>query len=149
MFTPFKSGFIQGGSTTYQLINLYDSFCEAVGNGKEVRVVFLDITKAFDRVLHRGLLHKLHLIGISGGLLKLFENYLSNREQRVVINGKASSNLKIPAGVPQGSILGPLLFLIYINDIVLELNCCIRLFADDTSLYILVEVETLMLQLSF
>ena len=139
VFTPFQSGFIQGDSTTYQLINLYDSFCEAVDNGKEVRVVFLDISKAFDRVWHRGLLHKLHSIGISGDLLKWFENYLSNREQKVVINGKASSYLKIPAGVPQGSILGPLLFLIYINDIVLELNCCIRLFADDTSLYIVVE----------
>ena len=139
VFTPFQSGFIQGDSTTYQLINLYDTFCEAVDNGKEVRVVFLDISKAFDRVWHRGLLHKLHSIGISGHLLKWFENYLSDRVQRVVINGKASSYLKIPAGVPQGSILGPLLFLIYINDIVLELDCCIRLFADDTSLYIVVE----------
>ena len=139
VFTPFQSGFIQGDFTTYQLINLYGSFCEAVDNGKEVRVVFLDISKAFDRVWHRGLLHKLHYIGISGDLLKWFENYLSNREQKVVINGKASSYLKIPAGVPQGSILGPLLFLVYINDIVLELNCCIRLFADDTSLYIVVE----------
>ena len=60
MFTPFRSGFIQGGSTTYQLIKVYASFCEAVDNGKEVRVVFLDFTKAFDRVLHRGLLHNLH-----------------------------------------------------------------------------------------
>ena len=139
VFTPFQSGFVQGDSTTYQLIKLYDTFCEAVDNGKEVRVVFLDISKAFDRVWHRGLLQKLHSIGISGDLLKWFVNYLSNREQRVVINGKASSYLKIPAGVPQGSILGPLLFLIYINDIVLELNCGIGLFADDTSLFIVVE----------
>ena len=139
VFTPFQSGFIQGDSTTYQLINLYNTFCEAVDAGKEVRVVFLDITKAFDRVWHRGLLHKLYSIGISGHLLKWFESYLSDRQQRVVINGKTSSYMKIPAGVPQGSILGPLLFLIYINDIVTELNCSIRLFADDTSLYIIVE----------
>ena len=139
VFTPFQSGFIQGDSTTYQLINLYDSFCEAVDNGKEVRVVFLDISKAFDRVWHRDLLHKLHSVGISGHLLKWFEHYLSERQQRVVINGKTSSYLKVPAGVPQGSILGPLLFLVYINDIVSELNCSIRLFADDTSLYIVVE----------
>ena len=58
MFTPFQTGFIQCDSTTYQLLNLYDSFCEAVDNGKEVRVVFFDITKAFDRVWHRGLVHK-------------------------------------------------------------------------------------------
>ena len=110
----FQSGFIQGDSTTYQLINLYDSFCEAVDNGKEVRVVFLDISKAFDRVWHRGLLHKLHSVGISDHILKWFENYLSDRQQLVVINGKTSSYLKVPAGVPQGSILRPLLFLIYI-----------------------------------
>ena len=78
-------------------------------------------------------------IGISGHLLKWFSNYLANRKQRVVINGKASSFLNVQAGIPQGSILGPLLFLIYINDIVLELNSSIRLFADDTSLSIVVE----------
>ena len=88
MFTPFQSGFIQGDSTTYQLINLYDSFCAAVDNGKEVRVVFLDISKASDRVWHRELLHKLHSGSISGHLLKWFENYLSDRQQRDVINGK-------------------------------------------------------------
>ena len=84
-------------------------------------------------------MHKLHSVGISGHILKWFENYLSDRQQRVVINGKTSSYLKVPAGVPQGSILRPLLFLVYINDIVLELNCSLRLFADDTSLYIVVE----------
>ena len=141
VFTPFQSGVIQGDSTTYQLINLYDSFCEAVDNGKEVRVVFLDISKPIDRVWHRCLLHKLHSVGISGHILKWFENYLSDRQKRVVTNGKTSSYLKVPAGVPQGSILGPLLFLVYINDIVLELNSSIRLFADDTSLYIHVVVE--------
>ncbi|MCG8048301.1 MAG: reverse transcriptase family protein [Candidatus Thiodiazotropha endolucinida] len=139
ILTASQSGFIQGDSTTYQLLQLYDTFCEAVDNGKEVRVVFLDITKAFDRVWHKGLLHKLVAIGISDNLLNWFASYLSSRKQRVVINGKTSSYQTVPAGVPQGSILGPLLFLIYINDIVLELNCGIRLFADDTSLYIIVE----------
>ena len=118
---------------------MYNSFCEAVDSGKEVRVVFCDISKAFDRVWHNGLLFKLKSIGISGKLLNWFSNYLADSKQRVVINGNASEFKLVEAGVPQGSILGPLLFLVYINDIVRELDCNVRLFADDTSLYIVVE----------
>ena len=139
VFTPYQSGFMKGDSKTYQLLDSYNTFCEAVDSGKEVRVVFCDISKAFDRVWHAGLIHKLKCIGISGKLIDWFVDYLSNRRQRVVLNGKASSFINVPAGVPQGSILGPLLFLIYINDIVSELNCNVRLFADDTSLYVIVE----------
>ena len=87
MITPFQSGFIYGDSTTYQLIDMYNSFCETVDSGKEVRVVFCDISKAFDRVWHDGLLFKLKSIGISGKLLNWFSNYLADRKQRVVING--------------------------------------------------------------
>ena len=118
---------------------MYNSFCEAVDSGKEVRVVFCDISKAFDRVWHNGLLFKLKSIGISGKLLNWFSNYLADRKQCVVINGNTSEFKLVEAGVPQGSILGPLLFLVYINDIVRELDCNVRLFADDTSLYIVVE----------
>lgn len=139
ILTPLQSGFIHGDSTTYQLIDIYNSFIEAVDSGKEVRVVFCDISKAFDRVWHQGLLHKLKSIGISGTLFNWFKDYLENRKQRVVINGQASSLQVVKAGVPQGSILGPLLFLIYINDIVETLNCNVRLFADDTSLFVIVE----------
>ena len=120
-----------------QLLYTYYMFCEAVDSGKEVRVVFCDITKAFDRVLQRGLIHKLRDMGCSESLLKWFN--LSNRRQRIVLNGLASEWTFITAGVPQGSILGPLLFLVYINDIVNELQAHVRLFADDTSLYIIVE----------
>ena len=118
---------------------MFNSFCEAFDSGKEVRVVFCDISKAFDRVWHDGLLFKLKSIGISGKLLKWFRNYLTERMQRVVINGYTSEFKLVEAGVPQGSILGPLLFLIYINYIVREFHCNVRLFADDTSLYIVVE----------
>ena len=83
-----------------------------------MRAVFCDISKAFDRVWHRGLLYKLRRIGISGSLLSWFANYLKDRKQRVVLPGASSNWSIINAGVPQGSILGPLLFLIYINDIV-------------------------------
>ena len=139
LLTPFQSGFIQGDSTTFQLLHTYHSFLEAVDSGKEVRVVFCDISKAFDRVWHKGLLHKLACMGISGSLLQWFQSYLSNRRQRVVLNGVESNWADVLAGVPQGSILGPLLFLIYINDIVNNIRSSIRLFADDTSIYIIID----------
>ena len=138
-FFPTLAGFIHGDSTTYQLIDMYNSFCEAVDSGKEVRVVFCDISKAFDRVWHNGLLFKLKSIGIIGNLLNWFSNCLADRKQHVAINGNTSEFKLVEAGVPQGSILGPLLFLVYINDIVRALDCNVRLFADDTSLYIVVE----------
>ena len=136
--TPFQSGFRPGDSTTNQLIFMYNSFLKAVDQGKEVRTVFCDISKAFDRVWHKGLIEKLKGAGITGNLLRWFSNYLNDRKQRVVIAGSISDWLKINAGVPQGSILGPILFLIYINDIVSSISTNINLFADDTSLHIIV-----------
>ena len=100
---------------------------------------FCDISKAFDRVWHRGLIAKLKHYGICGPLLNWFQSYLTNRFQRAVIPGGISECLEILAGVPQGSILGPLLFIMFINDIVKEIHSNIRLFADDTSLYIIVD----------
>ena len=113
--------------------------CNAVDSAKEFRAVFCDISKAFDRVWHRGLLHKLSGIGCSDKITSWFSSYLSWRKQRVVLSGHVSEWISILAGVSQGSILGPFLFLIYIDDIVKNLGCSIRLFADDTSKYIIVE----------
>ena len=89
--------------------------------------------------MHQGLLYKLESAGISGSLLSWFKDYLKDRKQRVVLQGSASSWAFIKTSVPQGSILGPLLSLIYINDIVDDVHSSIRLFADDTSLYIIVD----------
>ena len=114
-------------------------FCQALDSGKEVRAVFCDISKAFDRVWHAGLLAKLHAAGVTGKFHAWFADYLSDRKQRVVLPVAVSDWTYIRAGVPQGSILGPLLFLLYINDIVNDIGSNIRLFADDTSLFIIVD----------
>jgi hypothetical protein len=99
---------------------------------KERNLVFLDISRAFDRVWHDGLLFKLSQIGIEGQALNIVKDFLKNREQRVVIDGQSYDWAPITAGVPQGSILGPLLFLIHINDITEVVTSDIIIFADDT-----------------
>ena len=101
--------------------------------------MYLDISKAFDRVWHDGLLYKLERCGISGKLLFLVTSFLKDRKQRTVLNGQCSSWGDISAGVPQGSILGLLFFLVYINDLTEDLMCNVKLFADDTSLFTVVE----------
>ena len=95
--------------------------------------------KAFDRVWHKGLLFKLKQAGINSTLLQWFSSYLLNRKQKVFIPGGSSNWLPTEAGVPQGPIFGLLLFLIYINDTVLHINSTVRFFADDTSLYLIVD----------
>lgn len=127
-------------STVTQLLEIHYKFCQAIENQKEVRVIFLDIKKAFDKCWHKGIIHKLSKSGIAGNLLVWFEDYLKNRMQRVVINGQFSDWCKVEAGVPQGSVLGPLLFILYINDITSAVEFAnIRLFADDTCLFIEVD----------
>ena len=139
ILTEHQSGFRHNDSTVNQLVLICNEMNKAIDNGKEVRIVFCDISKAFDRVWHKGLLHKLQNIGIQGPLLHWFQSYLENRQQRVVLNNSQSEWTFVQAGVPQGSILGPILFLIYINDIVSEIDINIKLFADDTSLYVTAE----------
>ena len=139
VLTSNQSGFTPGDSAINQLLYMTNEFGRALDQGKEIRVVFCDISKAFDRVWHRGLVHKLEVIGIKGQLLNWIGNYLSERKQRVVINNTNSDWCDIKAGVPQGSILGPLFFLVYINDIITDIQSNIKLFADDTSLYLIVE----------
>ena len=95
----------------------------------------LDISKAFDRVWHVGLLHKLKSYGISGQIFGLISSFLSNRRLRVVLDGKSSQEYPVNVGVPQGSILDPTLFLLYINDLPDGVICNIGIYADDATLY--------------
>ena len=134
ILTQSQSGFLPGDSTVNQLLCIYNNLCDSFDKEITTQAVYLDIAKAFDRVWHRGLLSKLEAVGIRGPLLRWFQDYLSNRKQATVVKGDKSSFKVVSAGVPQGSVLGPLLFLIYINDIVENINSVIKLFADDTSL---------------
>ena len=140
LITKHQSGFRPGDSTTNQLLYLVNEIHEAFENPKslEVRAVFLDISKAFDKVWHDGIIFKLQQNGVSGKLLMLFKNYLLDRKQRIIINGESSEYFPIESGVPQGSVLGPLLFLIYINDLETDIKSNIRFFADDTMLFSIV-----------
>ena len=107
----------------------------AFESGKEVRVVFLEKSKAFDKFWHAGLLKKLEALGVRHPLLSWIQSYLSNRKQQVIIEGQSSEWVNINAGVPQGSVLGLPLFLIYINDLTDELSSNPFIYADDTMLF--------------
>ena len=141
LYTRNQSGFRPGDSTTNQLLflvyEIHQTFADR--NSLEVRAVFLDISKAFDKVWHDGLIFKLKQNGISGSLFKLLANYLNNRKHRVVLNGSCSDYSEIESGVPRGSVLGPLLFLIYINDLERNVKSNIKFFVDDTMLFSIVK----------
>ena len=130
----YQSGFLPNNSTVYQLLEIYHNICMGMEDKKNTCLVFCDISKAFDRVWHKGLLLKLEAYGVKGSLLQLLNNYLSERQQAVFVNNSLSQFQTVNAGVPQGSVLGPFLFLLYINDISDKLISLSRLFADDTSM---------------
>ena len=131
----FQFGFRQGHSTEHALVEIVDKIKHAIDNNELTCGLFLDLSKAFDTVNHNILLQKLEHYGIRGTALNLFKSYLSNRKQYVQIDKCKSKTLPITCGVPQGSVLGPLFFILFINDLP---NCCpegkIRLFVDDTTL---------------
>ena len=134
LFSDFQYGFRSSRSTADLLTIVSDRIARAFNRFGATRAVALDISKAFDRVWHAGLLHKLKSYGISGQIFGLLSSFLSNRQLRVVLDGKYSQEYPVNAGVPQGSILGPTLFLLYINDLP-DVICNIAIYPDDTTLY--------------
>ena len=134
MFSPCQLGFREKLSTEYAVQDIYEKLLHNMDQSLSSCAIFLDLAKAFDTVNHSILLKKLKTYGIRGNVFKLLESYLSGRSQFVKLDGIYSSTVQIKYGVPQGSILGPLLFLIYVNDLPSATNFFIKLFADDTFL---------------
>ena len=134
LITERQAAYISGDSTINQLLTLVHKIQKSWTENNIMQAAFLDIHAAFDKVWHTGLIAKLKQVGIEDKALNIFKSYLEGRRQVVVIDGVKSSLQDIKAGVPQGSRLGPLLFLIYINDIIEDIESDIFIFADDTTI---------------
>ena len=137
LVTDNQWAYRKGRSTELLLIHLTETWRRAIDNKLVVGAVFIDFQKAFDCVSHSILLHKLeHNFGITGNLLAWLRDYLSDREQYTVINGVPSENTKVAHGIPQGSVLGPILFALYTSDLPKAVNTATTfLYADDTTMY--------------
>ena len=135
LLSKYQSGFRPNHSTLTALVEAADSWSVNIDKGLLNGVVFIDLKKAFDTIDHNILLRKLKHYGVDENALKWFQSYLSNRKQKCFVNGNLSDSCPITHGVPQGSIIGPLLFLVYINDPPECLNDGLpKMYADDTNI---------------
>ena len=137
IFSKFQCGFRKGFSAQHCLLLMIDKWKKAVDNNKVFGAILTDLSKAFDCICHDLLVAKLHAYGLSLPALKMIQDYLLNRKQRTKVGSSYSSWENIISGVPQGSILGPLLFNIFLCDLFLEHEeCCFTNYADDTTPYV-------------
>jgi len=139
ILTPRQHGFRSKRSCGTQLLEFMEELTENMEKCEQTDIVILDFAKAFDKVNHSLLLHKLHHYGVRGIVNKWIEGFLGDRQQAVVVDGAKSDLVGVKSGVPQGSVLGPSLFLVYINDLPKNLSSPTRLFADDTAVYRLIQ----------
>ena len=135
ILTPLNHGFRKHHSCETQLITTIDDLSTSFDRKSQVDIAILDFSKAFDKVPHKELLHKLTYYGINGSILKWITSFLCKRSMRVMVDGIASREVPVLSGVPQGTVLGPLLFLVHINDLPASVRSQVRLFADDCLLY--------------
>ena len=135
LISPKQYGFLSGRSTLTQLLRYLDSCVETMANGGVTDTIYLDFAKAFDTVPHRRLLAKLKSYGVDGNILDWVEAFLTGRTQVVKVNGESSFPAPVLSGIPQGSVLGPLLFVLYINDLPENIISNVFLFADDTKMF--------------
>ena len=143
IFYEPQHGFREKRSCESQLLMLVDDLFKSVyKKSKLISFCLTKFSKAFDKVSHEKLAIKLHDYGIRGPALKWVKGFLDNRHQSVIVNGSSSEPIPVSSGVPQGSVLGPLLFLIYINDLPMNVNSKVRLFADDAALYLTISTSS-------
>ena len=148
LISRHQHGFLKKLSTCTNLLETVNDWTVMLERGSKVAVAYIDFTRAFDSVCHSKLLHKLKSYGISGGLLEFIEFYLSNRLHCTRVGTQLSSSAAIKSGVIQGSCIGPILFVLFINDIVdkLNSNTYCKLFADDVKLYASINIGISSLQ---
>ena len=135
LFSDHQYGFSSGRSNADALNAICECVYQSLGTCGETRAIALDISKAFDKVWHAGLLHKMKSYGISGEVLNIIKSFLSGRQTKVVLDGYSSNCYSINSGVPQGSVLGPTLFLIFIHDPSDSILSKLAIYADDTTRY--------------